>query len=384
MVLEDKYKEWSDIYWTKFVKAGDPRVAGNNIPLESLDAASRHGEVGDGTINIAEMMQFIHVLHRLGEKAPVSMSDALWTIERLQQAAYHYYQDKFPEFQIPEYWFLLRDDISPRDADYMSGMNLGSVKSCYGMLTTGAYDDPCWGSFESQDQIWNLNPMLFAVSQDKAYSETDSVMANNIGYGLNNYIASNGYTVYDPYLSYIKHRITYCPDFDKEVYERLEEREQAFKPNIKVKRGANNWYYAGGTQACRDAFADNEKSYEHTFRTFFYRGTIFFLDCIWEPLLKIFGEEFKHNSYNCYAATSGIWYGPNFEKKTAKRLNKSLENGDPYNPNTSFLVSKPEDVDWNLVYKWLDNYPAPDNTKMEYWTPVQFLYIYGYYKLSCS
>lgn len=384
MVLEDKYKEWSDIYWTKFVKAGDPRVAGNNIPLENLDAASQHGEVGDGTINIAEMMQLIHVMHRLGEEAPVSMTDALWTIERLQQAAYRYYQDKFPEFQIPEYWFLLRDDINPKDTNYMSALNLNTVKSCYGMLTTGSYEDPCWGSFESQDQIWNLNPMLFAVSQDNTYNESDSVMANNIGYGLNNYIASNGYTVYDPYLSYIKHRITYCPDFDKEVYERLEQREQKFKPNIKVKRGANNWYYSGGTQACRDAFANNEKYYEHTLRTFFYRGTIFFLDCVWEPLLKVFGEEFKHNSYNCYAATSGIWYGPNFEKKTAKRLNKSLENGDPYNPNTSFLVSKPEDVDWNLVYKWLDNYPAPDNTKMEYWTPVQFLYIYGYYRLACS
>lgn len=86
----------------------------------------------------------------------------------------------------------------------------------------GEDEDPCYSMFVSQDQIWNLNPIL------KVLADEGSILAKELGYDMNSYVSDNGYTIYNPYLSWINHYYHYCPTFNEDKlkpWDRVEDRK---------------------------------------------------------------------------------------------------------------------------------------------------------------
>lgn len=319
MTIRDKYFGWKDIFFDRFVhccneKSDQPQ--GSNIPLAKINFDNKTGYVEDGTINIAELLQYLWINNKVYgcEYAPIDISSALQTLIRLTM-------------------------------------------------------------FVSQDQIWNLNPIL------KVLADEGSILAKELGYDINSYVSDNGYTIYNPYLSWINHYYHYCPTFNEDKlkpWDRVEDRENKFKMTDKVKRGANNWYYSGGTISCVDSFLG--KKYRKNLRTFIYRGIVFFLDRIWHtPLFEKMGVKMKYNAYYCYAATSGIWYNKGFKKRLAKRFNESLRGGgDLFGANLACMVCDHKDIDWEALRLWLDKYDEPTDKGMVN-SPIQFMYLYLYY-----
>ena len=67
---------------------------------------------------------------------------------------------------------------------------------------------------------------------------------------------------------------------------------------------------------------------------------IAFLDKIYEPLYILFTKnDFKHNSYYCYGACSGIWYG-NYKKRFLKQFESNIKKCKLFEPNLApFVIS---------------------------------------------
>lgn len=253
MTLSDKYFGWKDIFFDRFVhccneKSGQPQ--GSNIPLAKINFDNKTGYVEDGTINIAELLQYLWINNKVYrcEYAPIDISSALQTLIRLTENAKHMFEDQPGVYDmIPYRGFFLRDDFSS-GKDY--SLDLDKIVSGMGGWY-GEDEDPCYSMFVSQDQIWNLNPIL------KVLADEGSILAKELGYDMNSYVSDNGYTIYNPYLSWINHYYHYCPTFNEDKlkpWDRVEDRKNKFKMTDKVKRGANNWYYSGGTISCVDSF----------------------------------------------------------------------------------------------------------------------------------
>lgn len=379
MTLEDKFKGWYDIYWKNFVYVSHLNENGSNIPFEKIDFDSGVGYVGDGTINMAGMLQLLLTDDMLSKTPPVYIGEVLDTLYRLMDAAYEYFDDKFPFLNMGKRnGFFVRDDISNENDRLLDALDLGKVVSNMNMLESLTDEDPCHSPFISQDQVWNLNPILMAIAKkDALYKQK----AMSIGFIINDYIKTYGYTVYNPYLSMIKHFFNFLPDLKSDYYERQRIREESYRPDVKVKRGANNWYYSGGTKSCVDAFEGELGGYKHSLRTFIYRGEVFFLDRIWDPLLRLFKTSFKTNAIYCYAATSGIWYDKKFARRLSDRFNTSLrKNNSIFQGNVVFLAGDTDRVDYMLLKKWLDSYPDPEREGLVE-SPIQFLYLYNWYKI---
>lgn len=379
MTLEDKFKRWYDIYWKNFVYISHFNENGSNIPFEKIDFDSGIGYVGDGTINMAGMLQLLLTDDMLSNTPPVYIGEVLDALYRLMDAAYEYFDDKFPFLNMGKRnGFFVRDDISNENDRLLDALDLGKVVSNMNMLESLTDEDPCHSPFVSQDQVWNLNPVLMAIAKkDALYKQK----AMSIGFIINDYIKTYGYTVYNPYLSMIKHFFNFLPDLKSDYYERQRIREESYRPDVKVKRGANNWYYSGGTKSCVDAFEGELGSYRHSLRTFIYRGEVFFLDRIWDPLLRLFKTSFKTNAIYCYAATSGIWYDKNFARRLSDRFNTSLrKNNSIFQGNVVFLAGDTDRIDYMLLKKWLDSYPDPEKEGVVE-SPIQFLYLYNWYKI---
>lgn len=379
MTLEEKFKGWYDIYWNNFVYVSEDNRSGSNIPFEKIDFDNNIGYVGDGTINMAGMLQILLTDEYLNRVSPVCIEGVLDAIYRLMDAAYDYFNDKFPFLNMGKRnGFFVRDDISNTNEDLLGALGLNEVVSNMNMLESLVNEDPCHSPFVSQDQVWNLSPILMAIAKRHNIYSTKAM---NIGFILNDYIKTYGYTVYNPYLSMIKHFFEFLPDLKSDYYERQRIREESYRPDVKVKRGANNWYYSGGTKSCVDAFEGELGDYKHSFRTFIYRGEVFFLDRIWDPLLRLFKTSFKTNAIYCYAATSGIWYDKKFARRLSDRFNTSLrKNNSIFQGNVVFLAGDTDRIDLTLLKKWLDSYPDPKKEGVVE-SPVQFLYLYNWFKI---
>lgn len=64
MTIRDKYFGWKDIFFDRFVhccneKSDQPQ--GSNIPLAKINFDNKTGYVEDGTINIAELLQYLWI-----------------------------------------------------------------------------------------------------------------------------------------------------------------------------------------------------------------------------------------------------------------------------------------------------------------------------------
>lgn len=315
-------------------------------------------DIGDGTCNLAYLMTLIWTKGKCDNgssfKAPITIDNCLNTYCRLEQTAFEIFDDNWYVFQDGvESGFFIRDDIS----DF-------KTKSSFSMVVTPANEDPCHSPFVSQDQVWNLSPILAKLASE------GNEKARIIGLNINNYIAKNGYTVYNPYLSKLMHFYTYCPTFNEDKvapWERQEDRIKHYKPTVKVKRGANNWYYSGGTKAAVKFFSNTSPTGSLKFnslREVIYKGIIFVLDRIYEPIYRAFtGSDFKHNSYHCYCATSGIWYNKKFKRRFIDRFNKSIKtagDGELFEWNIApFVVGGSTTVNVSDLYGYL--LPLIDN-----------------------
>lgn len=85
MTIMDKYFGWKDIFFDRFVhccneKSGQPQ--GSNIPLAKINFDNKTGYVEDGTINIAELLQYLWINNKVYgcEYAPIDISSALQTL----------------------------------------------------------------------------------------------------------------------------------------------------------------------------------------------------------------------------------------------------------------------------------------------------------------
>lgn len=315
MELNKKFELIERQFYENFIKLGEAANQGCNIPYSYYDYDNNSVDVGDGTINIAQYLTFLYYYWKYtnSDSAKYEIQQAIGTLERLEKSAYNMYSVTLPGISFPVKGFFIRDDI-----DDVNGV------TAYKQFYYPNVEDPCFSPFISQDQVWNLNPILAKLAQE-GFTE-----AAHAGRRINGYIVQNGYTIYNPYLSRIVHWHTYCPTFNEDKvkpWERQDDREHNYKPMIKVKRGANNWYYSGGTKACFNSFSTGGFTKAgHSIRELAYRATIFVLDRIYEPIYKLItGNDFKHNSYYCYAATSGIWYNNSYKERVKKRFKRSLE-----------------------------------------------------------
>lgn len=118
MTLMDKYFGWKDIFFDRFVhccneKSDQPQ--GSNIPLAKINFDNKTGYVEDGTINIAELLQYLWINNKVYgcEYAPIDISSVLQTLIRLTENAKHMFEDQPGIYDmIPYRGFFLRDDFS--------------------------------------------------------------------------------------------------------------------------------------------------------------------------------------------------------------------------------------------------------------------------------
>ena len=107
--LEEKYVEYRDLYYKYFVWMGDATKPGTYIPLSRVDLVNGLGEIGDGTINFAELLTLEHLLNRKGTMYATAFT-------RLVYAAKNYFKGSFITNKTYD-GFFVRDDINPLMAE---------------------------------------------------------------------------------------------------------------------------------------------------------------------------------------------------------------------------------------------------------------------------
>lgn len=358
MTTQEKVNKIEKFFYDNYItipKGDGLEDIGTCIPAQAVNIKNNNITciyVGDGTCNLANLMTLIWIKDKVSDESnfitPITIDHCLNTYYRLEETAFKVFKNNWYVSQFgPELGFFVRDDI-----------NKNNVVSSFNMLVTYADEDPCHSPFVSQDQVWNLNPILAKLASE------GNDKARYIGLDINNYIAKNGYTIYNPYLSKLIHFYTYCPTFNEDEvapWNRQEDRIINYKPTIKVKRGANNWYYSGGTKAAVKFFSNTSSTGGLKFnslREVIYKGIVFTLDRIYEPILRAFtGSDFKHNSYYCYAATSGIWYNSKFKRRFIDKFNKSIKTagtGELFEWNIApFVVGNSDTVNVSDLYNYL-------------------------------
>ena len=107
--LKEKYVEYRDLYYKYFVWMGDATKPGTYIPLSRVDLVNGLGEIGDGTINFAELLTLEHLLNRKGTMYATAFT-------RLVYAAKNYFKGSFITNKTYD-GFFVRDDINPLMAE---------------------------------------------------------------------------------------------------------------------------------------------------------------------------------------------------------------------------------------------------------------------------
>ena len=364
MTTQEKVNKIEKFFYDNYItipKGDGLEDVGTCIPAQAVNIKNNNVTciyIGDGTCNLANLMTLIWIKNKVSDESnfitPITIANCINTYYRLEETSFKVFKDTWYVFQSGlEIGFFVRDDI-----------NKNNVISSFNMLVNGADEDPCQSSFVSQDQVWNLNPILAQLAKE------GNEGARSIGLDINNYIAKNGYTIYNPYLSKLIHFYTYCPTFNEDEvapWDRQEDRIINYKPTVKVKRGANNWYYSGGTKAAIKFFSNPSPTGGLKFnslRELIYKGIVFVLDRIYEPIYRVFTDsDFKRNSYYCYADTSGIWYNKRFKRRFINKFNESIKiagTGEPFEWNIAPVISGIGiDINISDLFNYLTN--AIDN-----------------------
>lgn len=405
--VQDKFDFCEGKFYLNYIYLDNPDVMGSNIPLASVrydNNVPTVGNSGDGLIDMALYMQYLHAtcqLHKstylkedkedVKEKLKYSIYrerilNCLKSIQRLSDSAYNlnskyraynwYYMKKEPGF-------LLRDDISNKIS---KEFGLVSLCTSYSSGVEGLSEDPCHSMFMSQDQIWNLLPTLWMLSESWVLNTGEQIeaeikkLARTIAYDSLTYIIDHNHTIYNPYYSAMLHHWKYLVKFSTPYYERIKERDRKLKYKVKVKRGANNWYYSYGFRRAFEEVTGNT-DYCSKFTNFilglWYRPFIFAADRIFFPLReKFLGLVPKNTSFYSLAVSSGVWYGGSFAKRLTKQFNKSIgdsiRNGvavdDLFQPQLVFLQyfkdlqegDEPQSIDLDSLQNWLELYEVKE------------------------
>ena len=202
--LWDKYNRIKEVFYRDFVYDSSYTKQASCIPLSSVKNGA--GWVGDGTINLAHYLQFIYTEMVLGSKTEDDVRNSILVLTRLADTTYDLFfnNNKGIYFKF-EKGFFLRDDIHSEDA---SKFGLTKISSGYTNGIELKDEDPCFSPFTSQDQIWNLAPILAFLSE-KGFEE-----ARQAGYDIFEYVIRNRHKIYNPYYSALLHHWTFLPDMD--------------------------------------------------------------------------------------------------------------------------------------------------------------------------
>lgn len=172
--LWDKYSRIKEVFYRDFVYDSSYTEQASCIPLSSVKDGV--GWVGDGTINLAQYLQFIYTEMILGNKTEDDVRNSILVLTRLADTTYDLFfnSNKGIYFKF-EKGFFLRDDIHSEDANKFG---LTKISSGYTNGIELKDEDPCFSPFTSQDQIWNLAPILAFLSE-KGFEE-----ARQAGYDI--------------------------------------------------------------------------------------------------------------------------------------------------------------------------------------------------------
>lgn len=389
MTRGQKYLEYEKLFFDYFIVEGE-NLPGRNLPVGVVtfdNGKSKLAEVGDGPINLASYLLFLlskWVLTKREEEENLleeKMLLGLQCLDRLSKRPLREAQKSFPgcEFSY-EPGFFLRDDIN---TSMVEEFCTEKIVSAYGMFYEGRDEDPCFSSFVSQDQIWNLLPILSLLCefpvQKKIQDLSQCLLLNMLGY-----VIKNKHTLYNPYLSQMHHFWTYLPSMNtKKVlpWNRKEDRERHFRNHVKVKRGANNWYYAYGFRKTYNRFSRKKANRFKSFLySLIYYPLTFAAEKIWFPAMhSIFGTKIKNNSYHCLAVSGEVWFGgmKNFDK----HLKKCFEKGEFLNLYfiRMFKSNDLKSIDTTILKSYLDEYPEP-KTDGYIECPLDYMTAYNFYK----
>lgn len=230
--LWSKYDKIKEVFYRDFVYDSSYTEQASCIPLSSVKNGV--GWVGDGTINLAQYLQLVYTEMILGYKTKDDVRNAILVLTRLADTTYDLFfnNNKGIYFKF-EKGFFLRDDIHSEDA---SKFGLTKISSGYTNGIELKDEDPCFSPFTSQDQIWNLAPILAFLSE-KGFEE-----ARQVGYDIFEYVIRNRHKIYNPYYSALLHHWTFLPDMDTDKV----------KPWDRVSNRNKTYYCLGST---------NEKSW---------------------------------------------------------------------------------------------------------------------------
>lgn len=377
MTLLEKYNSYKELYFKHFVHKGLWNEDACNIPIASINLVNKYGFVGDGTINLAEHIQYVYAGYLNGEFTKDDVLTAIKTLRRLCQNAYTVLTKNYSGYYFKyEPGFFLRDDIKSTDAHLFE---LNNIDSSYSRCIEKINEDPCHSAFVSQDQIWNLIPILSFLKDE--FSE-----ANELGKDITEYVVKNHHKIYNPYYSAVLHDWTYLPTFNEDKvkpWDRISDRENHLKYTIKVKRGANNWYFSYGMKKAYNIFGGDSCTF---WSSLWYKPFIFLADRVFHPYIcKWFNIQVKNTSYYSFGSASGAWYFGNFDKRLISKFNKSL-NEENYSsifmPQLAFLSEKRSDINKEKLLEWLNKYPEP-NLNGDINSPSIFLALYNWYKFYC-
>lgn len=384
--IEEKYQDYLQIFKKHFIYiAPSPNDSGSFIPAS--EAKFEGGEcvkvvIGDGTINMAEYLQYLLSCQLLKQDCSNEILNILLSLERLSKKALFDSYQSFPNYNFRyESGFFLRDDIS---SEFAFRFETKEIVSGYSGSVEMINEDPCFSPFVSQDQIWNLAPILTFLS---FYGATNEIRnkSTTILTNILDYVIQHNHVIYNPYYSYMKHMWTFLPSMnEKKVkpWERIEDRESKLKYDIKVKRGANNWYFAYGFRKTFEEISDKKISkWKNFVYSLIYYPLIFIADRIYYPIMiPLFGIKRKDNSYYCLSVSGNVWYSgrKSFLKRVCKIFNKEkrhwhlafLESLKQYNIN---------EIDLEALKRYLDEYPELLKVGTVV-SPIKFLTLYNYYK----
>ena len=377
MTIEEKYQGWKEIFYKYFIFKSDNNEKGSNIPLSYVNLDNKTGISYDGTICLSYYLQYAYTLLLLNEDNGQELANGLLTLQRLCNTPYNVFSEEYPKvFFNKEPGFFLRDDISVDDA---SKFNLTSVSTSYTRGIELVNEDPCESAYVSQDQIWNLIPILHTLASN-GYP-----LAKTLGYNILNFVVKNKHRIYNPYYSALYHLWTYVPTFNtnKVPYsDRVQDRNNHLKYKIRVKRGSYNWYFSYGFKKAYNKFGGDSKTF---WSSLWYKPFIFLADRVWEPIVSLFGGSVKNNSYYCLGVGADAWYCGSCDKRLINRFNDSLyynvlDEEDLFMPHLAFLTDKVDKIDYLSLEEWLERYPEPIE-KGEIGSPIIFMILYNWYKI---
>lgn len=104
MELQEKYQQYKDFFFNNFIDlSSNGRQAATHIPASdvTLGQESKIVDFGDGTINIAEYLQYLFTLTKVvenvkGQSAWELIVSSIITLQRLSKRAYSDAHSKFP------------------------------------------------------------------------------------------------------------------------------------------------------------------------------------------------------------------------------------------------------------------------------------------------